>query len=254
MPTTRQTQAPLRLIRQAIGDRAAVLAKATRTARTLNNLGGGEIERRLHCLQAQGLLDRIPNRWQLAFGAWDMLRFVIVPAAADYYDHQGIDFRFHQLLRGLDDPLSIADPTGLFADFETISGHVMQVVHLNPIYDLQLMAMWPDGLQRFEDEVAAMVAGTHPRAGTIGAIVEDPTYHPRLLAYVRAFRRDPKNAEPMVRQEQTLRADPHFANAERVFATVPGYIAWCNALPKDWPGLVRHRMRLAAFPLEFQVQ
>ncbi len=251
MSTARQTESAFRLIRKAIGDRAAVRSKVTRTARTLGNLAGGEVERRLHSLRTQGLLDRIPNRWQLAFGAWDMLRFVIVPAAADYYDHQGIDFRFHQVLRGLDDPLSIADPTGLFADFETISGHVMQVVHLNPIYDLQLMAMWPDGLQRFEDEVAAMVAGTHPRAGTIGAIVEDPTYHSRLLDYVRAFRRDPKNVAPMVRQEQTLRADPHFANAERVFATVPGYIAWCNALPADLAGLVRHRARLARFPLEF---
>ena len=44
-----------------------------------------------------------------------MLRFWIVPAAEDYYQQKGIDFRFHQLLRFLDDPASLVDPIGLFS-------------------------------------------------------------------------------------------------------------------------------------------
>jgi hypothetical protein len=39
-----------------------------------------------------------------------------------------------------------------------------------------------------------MIDGTHPRARTIGAIVEDPGYHARLLDYVRRYRRDPASA------------------------------------------------------------
>jgi hypothetical protein len=64
----------------------------------------------------------------------------------------------------------------------------MQVVHLNPIFDLQLIQMFDDGLEDFERQVEAMVAGTHPRHRTIAAIVEEDGYHERLLDYVRRFR------------------------------------------------------------------
>jgi hypothetical protein len=178
-----------------------------------------------------------------------MLRFVIEPASRDYYRQRGIDFGLHQLLRFLDDPCSLLDPTGFFSDRDTIMGHVMQVVHLNPLYDLQLLQMFPDGLEEFERQVEQMIAGTHPRARTIGAIVEEPDYHARLLEYVRRYRRDPASA-PLVRQAQTLRADPLFAAAERTFATLPGFIAYCNALPGDFPTLRRRWRTLKAFPLE----
>jgi len=35
-----------------------------------------------------------------------------------------------------------------------------------------------------------MLAGTHPRRRTIGAIVEAPGYHARLLDYLRRYRRE----------------------------------------------------------------
>jgi hypothetical protein len=143
------------------------------------------------------------------------------------------------------------DPTGFLSDRDTIVGHVMQVVHLNPVYDLQLIQMFEDGLEDFERQVEAMVAGTHPRRRTISAIVEDPGYHARLLDYVRRFRADP-HAPPPVREEQTLRADPHFAAAERTFASLPGYIEYCNKLPRDLPTLVRRLATVERFPLELE--
>lgn len=178
-----------------------------------------------------------------------MLRFVIEPASRDYYQQLGIGFGLHQLLRALDDPCSLLDPTGFLSDRDTIMGHVMQVVHLNPIYDLQLLQMFPDGLAEFERQVEQMRDGTHPRAGTIGAIVEEPGYHARLLDYVRRYRSDP-TAAPIVREAQTLRDDPAFAAAERTFATLPGFIAYCNALPKDFTTLRRRLGRLDSFPAE----
>jgi hypothetical protein len=194
---------------------------------------------------------RRPTRLQLLFGSLDMLRFVIEPAARDYYRQRGIDFGLHQLLRWLDDPCSLIDPTGFFSDRDTIMGHVMQVVHLNPIYDLQLLQMFPDGLEEFERQVAEMVAGAHPRARTIAAIVEEPGYHARLYAYVRRYRRDPTSPPP-VREAQTLRRDPLFAAAERTFATLPGFIAYCNALPRDLRALARRLRALKTFPLELE--
>jgi hypothetical protein len=178
-----------------------------------------------------------------------MLRFVIEPAARDYYRQKGISFGFHQLLRVLDDPVSMIDPTGFLSDRDTIAGHVLQVVHLNPIYDLQLLQMFPDGLADFEHQVEQMVEGSHPRHRTISAIVEDPGYHARLLDYVRRYRKDP-DTPPLVRQEQSLRADPRFAAAERTFATLPGFVAYCGRLPKSLGALSLRLRRVRAFPME----
>lgn len=246
----RKTAPAWRLLADAIGGPAALAGKLGRLARTARLwLDPAEVRRRLAELERKGFVERQPGRWQILFGGLDMLRFVIEPAARDYYAQQGISFGFHQLLRVLDDPVSMIDPTGFLSDRDTIIGHVMQVVHLNPVYDLQLLQMFPDGLDELERQVAAMVAGTHPRTRTIGAIVEDPSYHARLLGYVRRYRLDP-DTPPLVRQEQTLRADPAFAAAERTFATLPGFIGYCNRLPAELPVLVRRFRATHAFPIE----
>jgi len=248
--TLRQTAPAWRLVLAAIGGPRELAAKARRVGRTLALWADrDEIGRRLGRLEALGYVERRPSRAQLLFGALDMLRFVIEPASRDYYRQRGISFGFHQLLRALDDPVSLIDPTGFLSDRDTIVGHVMQVVHLNPVYDLQLIQMFEDGLEDFEEQVRQMVAGTHPRARTIGAIVEDPAYHARLLEYVRRFRADPATP-PLVRDEQTVRSDPHFAAAERTFATLPGYVAYCNRLPESPAALWRRLRRLDRFPLD----
>ena len=249
-PSLRQTAPAFTLVREAIGGPREIAAKLRRLGSTLRLwLDGAEIERRLRTLQAKGFIRERPSRLQLLFGGLDMLRFVIEPASRDYYRQRGIGFGFHQLLRVLDDPVSMIDPTGFLSERDTIVGHVMQVVHLNPVYDLQLIQMFDDGLEDFERQVEAMVAGTHPRARTIGAIVEDPSYHARLLDYVRRFRRNP-DTPPLVREEQTLRSDPHFAAAERTFATLPGFIAYCNRLPPDFASLARRLRATKRFPME----
>lgn len=244
----------LQLVRSAVGGPTQIAGKVRRLARTLRIWADPrELPRRLDCLQAQGLIHLRPNRWQLFFGGLDMVRFVIEPAAREYYTSKGIRFGFHQLLRVLDDPVSLIDPTGFYSDRDTIIGHVMQVVHLNPIYDLQILQMFDDGLAELENQVAAMVAGTHPRSDTIGAIVEDPDYHARLLAYVRRYRAG-DGAAPPVREQGALRLDPTFAAAERTFATLPGFITYAAALPPDWPTLLRRMRGIDRFPIECAVE
>jgi hypothetical protein len=239
-----------RLVVRAIGGPRAIGGKLARAARTLRLwLDRGAVGRRLDALDRCGLVGARPDRWQILFGGLDMLRFVIEPAARDYYAQVGISFGFHQLLRVLDDPVSMIDPTGFLSDRDTIIGHVMQVVHLNPIYDLQLLQAFPDGLDELERQLAAMLDGSHPRHGTIGAIVEDPGYHARLLDYVRGYRSDPATPE-LVRAEQTLRRDPRFAAAERTFATLPGFLDYCSRLPRGAGPLARRMRRVRVFPLE----
>jgi hypothetical protein len=246
----RQTARPWALVWTAVGGPREIAGKLRRIARTVAlYFDGAEIDRRLRALQQKGLVDERPGKLQILFGGIDMLRFVIEPAARDYYAQKGISFGFHQLLRILEDPVSMIDPTGFLSDRDTIIGHVMQVVHLNPIYDLQLIQMFPDGLEDFERQVEAMVRGTHPRRRTISAIVEDPGYHARLLGYVRRYRRDP-TTPPLVREEQTLRTDERFVAAERTFATLPGFLRYCNRLPSALPALLRRLASVKEFPLE----
>jgi hypothetical protein len=249
MEATRLTASPIRLILQAIGGPRQIAGKLARLAKTVRlYIDRREIDRRLRTLEEKGYVVGRPTPLQILFGGLDMLRFVIEPASRDYYRQKGISFGFHQLLRVLDDPASMLDPTGFLSDRDTIVGHVMQVVHLNPVYDLQLIQMFPDGLENFERQVQAMVDGTHPRYATIGAIVEDADYHRRLLDYVRRFRAD-QGTPPPVRQEQTLRSDPNFAAAERTFATLPGFIGYCHTLPRGVGTLVRRLRSVHQFPL-----
>jgi hypothetical protein len=246
--SARQKDPALSLMLRAVGGRRQLAGKIGRLLRTVGLcFDSAEIERRLAELERRGYVERRPTRLQIAFGAADMLRFVIVPFARDYYRERGINFHFHQLLRFLDDPVSIVDPTGLLSDEETIIGHLMQVVHLNPIYDLQLLEMFPHGVDELERQIEAMLRGTHPRASTIGAIVEDPDYHQRLLDYVRAWRLDRRT--PDLVRESTLRSDPSFAAAERTFATLPGFLKYAAQLPRRFYALlVRHRS-LQRFPV-----
>ena len=238
-----------KLLGRAVGGPRQIAGKLRRALRTAHlYLDPGEIDRRLARIERAGVGDAHPTRLQLVFGGLDMLRFVISPAARDYYEQLGLSFGFHQLLRFLDDPVSLTDPTGFLSDRDTIVGHVMQVVHLNPVYDLELLEMFDDGVADLERQLESMVAGTHPRHGTIAAIVEEPDYHARLLAYVRAYRRD--RATPhMVRPTQTLRGDPIFAAAERTFATLPRFLRYCTRIPQRAGPLLLRLIRQREFPM-----
>ena len=249
VPPLRISASPWNLIRTAIGGPQQIAGKFRRFGRTIRlYVRPHEVDQRLRNLEAKGYIRQRPTRAQIFFGGLDMLRFVIEPASRDYYQQKGISFGFHQLLRILDDPVSMIDPTGFLSARDTIVGHVMQVVHLNPVYDLQLIEMFADGLEDFERQVQAMVDGTHPRHRTIAAIVEDAGYHARLLDYVKRYRAD-RTATPPVRQEQTLRHDPHFAAAEKQFATLPGFIDYCNTLPTGFATLVARLRSVEKYPL-----
>jgi hypothetical protein len=239
--TARQTESACKLLLRAVGGPRAIAGKLSRVGRTLSILlRPSEIDRRLEQLRRRGHITAPPSKLQLAFGGLDMLRYFIVPGARAYYDSRGIDFTFHQILRFLDDPVSLIDPVGLLSDRDVIIGHLMQVVHANPSYDLQLLEMFDDGLDELERQVEAMVAGTHPRAGTISAIVEDPTYHARLLGFVRSFRKNPQAPAP-IRDHDEARTDPSFVLAEKTFGELPSAMRYMARLPRTLPQLIAHR-------------
>jgi hypothetical protein len=244
--TARHTESPLQLMASAIGGPAEAAAKLGRLASLLSRyVMPRELDEKLARLHAIGIIETVPTKIQLLVGARDMLRFWIVPASDEYYAHQDISFAFHQLLRFLDEPASLADPVGFFSTRDGIIGHLMQVVHANPHYDLQLLCMYEDGLAELEAQIEQMIAGTHPRAAAIGAIVEEPDYHARLLDYTRRFRADPSAPPPL---RSNVSGSPHFLKLEKTFGSLRGAMRYFCRMPASPLAAARHLLFVNEVP------
>ncbi len=240
----RLSEEPWVLVKQTMGSPREFREKVRKLRTALLEYGRDEnVLPRLQRLKRLGYIEEIPNRTQRMVGALDMLRFFIVPAAADYYDGKGINFRFHTLLRFLDDPASLIDPTGFNSTRDAIIGHVMQVVHANPHYDFQLLASFEDGLDEMERQIRAILDGTHPRTESIRAIVEDPDYHARLLDHLAEYRLNPE-VSPLRREN----IQGKFEEVERTFGTVPSAMRYFTRMPRTVRGGVRHLWRVRRFP------
>jgi hypothetical protein len=242
----RLTSSPFSLMAQAAGGPAEMAGKLARLAKALAQYARPvAMDERLERLHRLGYIDEIPGRVQLAIGAYDMLRFFIVPAAEDYYSSKGINFTFHQVLRFLDDPASLVDPTGLLSTTDNIIGHLMQVTHANPCYDLQLLDAHDGGLEELERQVEQMIAGTHPRTRSISAVIEDPSYHAKLLEYVRAFR-VARDAQAPIREN--VADSERFQAIARTFGTVPNAMRYFCRLPNEPLRAARHTLTQRVFP------
>lgn len=250
MAQTESTPARLRtpalqLLRRSLGTREELGGKLSRLFGIVRGYAdGATLDSRLAQLRDAGIIDEIPNRPQLFAGSVDMVRFWISPAAADYYEKQGINYVFHQVLRFLDEPASLGDPVGFFSTRDGIIGHLMQVVHANPVYDLQLLCMYPDGLDQLETQLEEMMAGTHPRARAILAIVEEADYHERLLEFVRAWRRDP-TIPPLVRGNVAGNAD--FTALAQTFGSLTCAMRYFRKLPDTWTDALWHVLAVTRF-------
>ena len=238
--TDRLKQNPFRLMLRAIGSPPVILNKTARLAKTLFNTFYLPAQRkRLMRLKEIGFIEKIPSQKQLWFGAYDMLRYFITPGAASYYQTKKINFTFHQVLRFLNDPSGISDPIGIRVPRDTIICHLLEVVHANPVYDLQLLDQFADGLEEMEKQTGQMLNKTHPRYNSIMAITEDKDYHQRLLQYVQKYREDPSERQ-MIRASGTARNDPNFLLAECMFGTLPSAFRYFNRLPDSFSGLWKH--------------
>ncbi|HJL03988.1 MAG TPA: hypothetical protein RMH85_35295 [Polyangiaceae bacterium LLY-WYZ-15_(1-7)] len=232
-------------VRAAVGETALRRAKLDRLGRTARGLvDGAERTRRLARLEARGYVPGRPTLLQLAFGAWDMYRFCLVPSAHLRNGLLGAAFWRHQALRVLEDPASMLDPVGLLSERDTIVGHLLQVVHFDPTYDLQLLEMFEDGLDALARELALFRAGRHPRQRTLATTLEDPAYPARLEAWLAGFLVE----GPAFEVGTAPVGDPDFLRAERTFGSLSGYLRDCLALPPDPAALVARAHRVRAMP------
>lgn len=244
--TTRRKASPWQLVKQAAGEPQTMAEKLARLGRTLRGYGNRkELRARLERLAALGIIEEIPTDVQLVVGAADMLRFWISPAAAEYYAAMDIGYGFHQVLRFLDEPASLVDPVGFFSSRDGIIGHLMQVVHANPRYDFELLAMFEDGLAELERQIEMMLNGTHPRGASIGAIVEEPDYHARLLEYTRSFKKNPQATPPI---RTNIASNPHWVELERTFGSLRTSMRYFCRLPRQPAEALQHLLTVKTFP------
>lgn len=238
--TDRIKQNPLRLIIRALGSPLIILNKIWRFTITLfNTLYFPNQKRRLQRLKKIGFIDRIPSQKQLWFGAYDMFRYFVVPGAASYYKTKDINFKFHILLRFLNDPSGLMDPIGIRAPKNTIIGHLLEVVHANPVYDLQLLDQFDDGMDEMEKQTLQMINKTHPRYSSISAIIEDENYYNDLYVYIQKYRQNPATPQ-LIRATGEARNDTNFVRAEITFGTLPSAFRYFNRLPDDFRSLLKH--------------
>jgi hypothetical protein len=242
----RRTEGPLRLLRMAAGSREDGRNKLRRWVHALRTLRSRPaLDARMSHLVRLGYVDRVPTPIQLAIGSIDMLRFWISPAAAEYYDERGIGFGFHQVLRILEEPASMIDPTGLFTERDVIIDHLLQVVHANATYDLQLLETHEDGLDALEAQTRAVIAKTHPKSESLSATIEDADYHQRLLDYVVAYRVDPGARAPI----RSNVAAPRWAPIERTFGTLPAAMRYFARMPTSVRAAATHLLTVRTFPI-----
>jgi hypothetical protein len=192
----------------------------------------GLVRARLERLHRLGHVDALPTLPQLLVAARDQM---IVSASAEtklFYESQGIPWIFHNVRRFLSGPATMLDPVGLFAPRDAIIHHVLQTFHRHAVYDLVLLRAHEGGLEEMEKQAAQIVSGVHPHQRALASLVEDGSYHARLLADVGAFKANPLvPARPIPRE---LVADPHLMLAMDQFKDVRGFARYASRLDVGW--------------------
>lgn len=150
-----------------------------------------QVRARLLTLRELGHCDHVPSIAQLLLAARDQLSFGLAEDTKEFYRSQGIPWTFHNLRRVVAFPSSMIDPVGLFSPRDTIIHHVLQTFHRHPLYDLVLLRAHDRGLEEMEAQLLQLLAGTHPHQRSLTSLIEDGSYHQRLLNDVREVKRDP---------------------------------------------------------------
>jgi hypothetical protein len=149
------------------------------------------VRARLERLRDLGHITAVPTTPQLLVAARDQMMLGASEETKIFYRTQGIPWIFHNARRFLSGPATMMDPVGLFSPRDAIIHHVLQTFHRHPVYDLVLLRGFPDGLEEMERQAQQIRAGTHPHQRALASLIEDGSYHARLVDDVRAFRADP---------------------------------------------------------------
>jgi len=188
-----------------------------------------QLRLRLERLRELGHIRALPSISQILVAARDQIILSASEETKLFYRSQGIPWIFHNVRRFLSGPATVLDPAGFFSPRDTIIHHVLQTFHRHPVYDLVLLRGFPDGLEEMQQQAAQIQAGTHPQQRALASLIEDGSYHARLLDEVRAFRADPFVAPRPI--PEGLVADPLLMVGMDQFKDVRGFTDYAARLP-----------------------
>jgi hypothetical protein len=187
------------------------------------------VRSRLQRLRALGHIDVVPTIAQLLVAARDQMMIGATEETKIFYRTQRIPWVFHNVRRFLSGPATMLDPVGLFSPRDALIHHVLQTFHRHPVYDLVLLRAFPDGVEEMQRQAEQIAAGTHPHQRALGSLIEDGSYHQRLVSDVQAFRADP--FQPPRPLPPGLVPDPHLMLAMDQFKDLRGYTSYAARLP-----------------------
>ena len=186
------------------------------------------VRERLLRLRSLGHIDVVPTTSQVLVAARDQMFLSAITETEMFYRSQGIPWIFHNVRRFLSGPATVLDPAGLFSPRDTIIHHVLQTFHRHPIYDLVLLRGFPDGVEAMAEQARQLVAGTHPHQRALTSLIEDGSYHRRLVGQVDAFRADPLVAAAPI--PAGLVSDPVLMLAMDQFKDLRGFTSYASRL------------------------
>ncbi len=201
----------------------------------------------LRRVEAAGLVDPVPNVWQISLGVvrmWHRLAFRSETVGLSTSDPQRPGWRarvlakrpirFPFLLR--ERAIAPLDFSGMLSSPERVRRHLLGAHHdaQQFVYDFQLLSCTPDELQRLRTEAVHLVENDEPRSRWLRDLVVFEGYHERLLAALDRF----LDGNDGLSDEE--RADPDISFV--------GYLRWCAAQPET-PAATASAIRAGTFSL-----
>ena len=118
-----------------------------------------DLEEKLSFFLDNGLLDKLPTKWQVLQGEAEMVPYVVLPFEDDDKRYKDTSIGKYKSLR----TILLASytlgghlraGTGLLASERDLQKHLLGVFHLGqPVYDLQLLQTFPKGLENLERRI-----------------------------------------------------------------------------------------------------
>lgn len=226
------------LLMDAIIGGGPVLGRIRRAvAIPLNLFRPGRMRRLLARLKELGYIDRIPSLPQFIVTGRDQIILSLGEETKIFYRDQNIPWIFHNVRRFLAEPSSMMDPLGLLSERDTIVHHVLQTFHRHPVYDLVLLRAFDNGPEELKRQLDLLMENRHPQGRALRSLIEDGSYHERLVRQVDEFLKDPfVECEPL---PAGLLPDPHLMLAMDQFKDIRGYTNYANRLNVGWAGVLK---------------
>jgi len=205
----------------------------------------------LERVRRAGLVDKVPNEWQLALGVLRMWHRVIVRTdTVGTCQDQAVRATWRARLlsnRAFRLPALLAeravaplDLTGLASEPERLFRHLLGAHHDAEqfVYDLEILAAYPGKLEELRVAALSVVDGSHRRARWLRDLVVFENYHENLLAAV----------ERAVKGDLGLDED----DASNPDVSFRAYLDWCARQPTS-PGATWRAWRTGDYSLEHGV-